>query len=214
MVTDSGVVRMCQVCSLPPEVRAEIKQMHLAGKSLRTIVAEVSGTGNHISRDPLHRHIREHLAPHEAEAPDVTDDQVGLLVAVVVADHLRHRYNGLADAIALDLHSVGAKTAATIVQSAAVESMRTALGSIPAGSPEGALLEANVLARACSSVLRRPGHQQAARELSDECRSRGADDLANAFDHLSNPVGEGPSQPMAIPDGPHLPTTPTIEESA
>jgi hypothetical protein len=188
------------VCALPPPVRDSIKRMRRDGMVLRDIAAALVAEGHAVSKDTVHRHLRVCVAPPDVVAPEADDRS--LLTALCVRDRLYMRSHGLADAISLDLHDLGLVAEAQIVQSAACESMRTALSAVPVGSSAGELLEARCLALAVNRVLSRadPGHADIAHAIADAVQDEGADDLADALRECAArasrlSVGEGAESP-------------------
>lgn len=202
-------MRICAACALPAAVRSDLRQMNARGVSLREMSSRLRDDGYLVGKDTLHRCLREHTAPPDDH--DRTGDDLGLIVAVIVADVLRFRFNGLADSIAVALHEAGATQAAKIVQTGAVvEMMRTALDDLPAGSPEHLLLEARTLIWAMKCTLVRSDPSVCV-DLAGELTRLGADDLAAAVLTLAqrspqdSPAGGGSSTSVhgEAPAGPH-----------
>jgi hypothetical protein len=172
----------------------------MRGTSLREMSATLGSQGHPISKDALHRHIREHMAPGEDASEAVASDSFAAALAVAVARGLRG-WPFLANRVAEALDELGAHDAAVTVQAVVPEMMRERLSGLATTSPERELLEAQCLALAVNRVLSQPGpgHADVALAIADAVQDEGADELADALRECAEraclSVGEGHESP-------------------
>jgi hypothetical protein len=125
-----------------------------------------------------------------------------LVLAMVVRDALRG-WHSLANKTAIGLAEIGAYSEAAVVQSACIDSYKTALDTIPNDGIVARLLEAEALAVGIGRVLRAPSAANAAtaRALAAAVADMGADQLAEVLLDLAreaagdadSPAGESTS---------------------
>ena len=182
---------LCKACSLPTAIRGEIARRARAGESLRSISEYVVNEGHVLGKDGVAGHLKHSGIEHRTgdDSPKVPS----VLLAVMVAEVLAVWPN-LAQKLADRCSECGLTTEADIINGSIPETMQRALAA-STGTPAGELLESRCLAKAIRAVLSK-AHPAAARDLADDLRSQGADELADSLLFLADRAALQLTQPQ------------------
>lgn len=185
--------RVCQVCKLPAELRAEVEDLHRREVPLRAIADELRSRGTPVHRDTIWRHCRDHVVAPETYAPEGPSSPAALMVAAVAAEQLKH-YSGTIASLAAALRAEGLDGPAAVVSAQLPGQMQAGL-TASATTPASVYIEAVVLVDVLTDYLVGEADPAFLRAAATAFRERGAPDLAEAFEAHLPPVEPAPIDP-------------------